>query len=75
MSKLDATKEHIGYLKLWFGILLATLLSLSGWTVTNFSNVSNHLTFIAMGGVGFMAIALVNIHLKINSKILELEDQ
>ena len=39
MSKLDRAKEQIAYLKLWLGILIATIISLTGWLISNFQQV------------------------------------
>jgi len=39
MSKLDRAKGQIAYLKLWLGILIATIISLTGWLISNFQQV------------------------------------
>jgi hypothetical protein len=38
VSKLDLTKEHIAYLKLWLGIMIVTDISLFGWLIGNFAS-------------------------------------
>lgn len=43
MSRIDRVKDEIGWLKLVFGILVASNVSLLGWLAQNYSRVNNSL--------------------------------
>ena len=38
--ELDVLKERIAYLKVLFGILVVTAISLAGWLVSNFTQAT-----------------------------------
>lgn len=46
MSDIDKTKEWIGYLKLWLGIFVVTLISLIGWLVSNYETAKQFLIIL-----------------------------
>lgn len=74
MSKLDRAKEQIAYLKLWLGILVATIISLTGWLISNFQTVHWVLiiaSILALLSIGF---AGYSIHRRIEEKIALLEE-
>jgi uncharacterized membrane protein YfcA len=74
MSKLDRAKEQIAYLKLWLGILVATVISLTGWLISNFQSV-NWLLVVATGLALFIiGYAGYSIHRRIEEKIALLEE-
>ena len=39
MAKIDVIKEKINYLKVWLGIFVVTLISLVGWTISNYNSI------------------------------------
>ena len=74
MSKKDKIKEKIGILKFWLGIIVATLLAIAGWVVTNYAKAGFWLitmSFVATIILVFLAVVLSQ---KINNKIDKLED-
>lgn len=74
MSKLDRAKEQIAYLKLWLGILVATIISLTGWLLSNFQSVHWLLVFAAVIALSIISFAGYNIHKRIEEKIALLEE-
>lgn len=48
MSDVDKIKEWIGYLKLWLGIFVVTLISLIGWLVSNYETAKQFLIILDM---------------------------
>ena len=44
MSEIDKIKEELGWLKIVFGLLLVTNISLVGWIVRNIFNI--HVLFL-----------------------------
>lgn len=69
MSKLDLAKEQIAYLKLWLGILVATIISLTGWLISNFQSVHWLLIFAAIVALSIICFAGYSIHKRIEEKI------
>ena len=55
--KLDRAKEQIAYLKLWLGILVATVISLTGWLISNFQLVHPVLIFAAVFSLFILSYA------------------
>ncbi|NOT11501.1 MAG: hypothetical protein HOP23_06695 [Methylococcaceae bacterium] len=74
MSKLDRAKEQIAYLKLWLGILVATIISLTGWLISNFQSVHWLLVFAAVFALSIISFAGYSIHKRIEEKIALLEE-
>jgi uncharacterized membrane protein YccC len=74
MSKLDRAKEQIAYLKLWLGILVATVISLTGWLISNFQ--SGHWSLLSAGILALLILGYVGytIHQRIEEKITLLEE-
>ena len=72
--KLDRAKEQIAYLKLWLGILVATVISLTGWLISNFQLVHPVLIFAAVFSLFILSYAGYKIHRRIEEKILLLEE-
>ncbi len=74
MSKADRLKEEIGWLKVVFGILVATDISLVAWLAQNYAKVS----FVLLACCGVAVIAVTGIIVWVNHaayrKIDELED-
>lgn len=74
MSKLDLAKEQIAYLKLWLGILVAVVVSLTGWLVSNFETVHWLLAASATFALVIIGYAGYGIHRRIEAKIKLLEE-
>jgi len=74
MSKLDRAKEQIAYLKLWLGILVATIISLTGWLISNFQSVHGLLVFAAVLALSIIGFAGYSIHKRIEEKIALIEE-
>jgi len=74
MSKLDRTREQIAYLKLWLGMLVAALISLTGWLISNFQTVHWLLVFAAVIALSILGFAGYSMHRRIEEKIASLEE-
>ena len=74
MSKLDRAKEQIAYLKLWLGILVATVVSLTGWLISNFQSVHWLLVLAAILALVMISYGGYGIHKRIEEKIALLEE-
>ncbi len=74
MSELDVLKERIAYLKVLFGILVVTEISLVGWLVSNFTEAT---TWMRSAGilvmVGFLIIIFM-LHRRIETLIESLRE-
>ncbi|MDI9334579.1 MAG: hypothetical protein QM533_09405 [Cytophagales bacterium] len=74
MSKVDRIKEKIGWYKVLFGVLVASLFSLIAWLISNLQTAATWqlvCTMIACIGSGVVAAA---IHLNAQKQIDLLED-
>ena len=56
MSELDVLKERIAYLKVLFGILVVTEISLVGWLASNFTEAT-----ILIRTAGIIATAALSV--------------
>ena len=74
MSEKEKIKEQIGWLKVVFGILSATLVSLSGWLATHYDSPKRITVYIALGLTVFVAVLIVGVNKKAYKKIDELGD-
>ena len=74
MSKTDKLKEEIGWLKVVFGILVATDISLLAWLAQNYAS-ANMLLLVCCGiAVILMTGAVVWVNRTAYRKIDELEE-
>jgi 4-hydroxybenzoate polyprenyltransferase len=74
MSKTDRIKEEIGWLKVVFGILVATDLSLIAWLAQNFSSASRIQVLIGLAAVVGVTGAVVWVNRMAYARIKQLED-
>ena len=74
MSKIDRAKEQIAYLKLWLGILVATVISLTGWLISNFQSVHWLLVLATVFALLIVGYGGYGIHRRIEEKITLLEE-
>ena len=59
MSKKDDIKEQIGMLKFWLGVLVATLLAIIGWAITNYESARGWLLIAAPVASVFILVLIV----------------
>lgn len=74
LSKLDKAKEQLAYLKLWLGILVAIVVSLTGWLISNFQTVHPILVFAAALALCIIGFTGYRLHKRIEEKIALLEE-
>lgn len=66
MSAIDEVKEIIGYLKMVFALVLATVIGLISWLVQNYQTAGKLLVYADV----LLVVVLVTTLLFINRKIL-----
>ena len=74
MSQIDKLKEEIGWLKVVFGILVATDISLVAWTAQNYNKAPSFLLVICAVGVLLVTFGIVWVNKAAYRKIDELEE-
>ena len=74
MSKKDKVKEKIIGLRFWLGIVVATLLAIIGWVVTNYQKAEFWLVIFAFLTAMFLVVLAMAFVIKIDKKVDELED-
>ena len=74
MSKTDKLKEEIGWLKVIFGILVATDISLVAWMAQNYNKVPSFLLVICAVGILSVTVGIVLVNKAAYCKIDELEE-
>ena len=70
MSEIDKIKEEIGWLKVVFGILLVTDISLAGWIVRNIFDIHALLLSTAV----IIAALITRVIIRINQRVYEALD-
>ena len=74
MPKIDRIKEQIGWLKVIFGMLFATDISLIAYLFTKVSFLSLLQIVIVLLGLVLVTIAIIYVNKKAMDKIDSLED-
>ena len=74
MSEIDKIKEEIGWLKIVFGLLLVTDISLVGWIARNISNIHTLLLSAAIIIVTLITSGIIVINQRVYSKLDDLGD-
>jgi len=74
MSKLDKTKEEIGWIKVFFSVLVAIDISLAAWLIQNFNRTNILLLIFSFIGIVVISFFIVRINKNVYKKIDELED-
>ena len=74
MSKNEKLKEEIGWLKVVFGILVATDISLLAWLVQNYNKTDTIIVVIGSVATVFVTLGIVWVNKVAYRKIDELED-
>jgi F0F1-type ATP synthase assembly protein I len=72
MSEIDEIKEFIGYLKVIFALILATIIGLIGWLVQNYQEADPILLYADIVFVLSLFVVLFFVHRKILSDIKRL---
>jgi len=74
MSKSDRIKEEIGWLKVVFGILVATDISLIAWLAQNFGSASRIQVLVSLAAVVAVTGAVVWVNRMAYARIQQLEN-
>lgn len=74
MSKSDRIKEEIGWLKVIFGILVATDISLLAWLAQNVGSASRIQVFVGLAAVVSVTGAVVWVNRMAYARIKQLEN-
>ncbi len=74
MSKIDRLKEEIGWLKIIFGILIATDISLVAWLFQNYGKVSQFLLIVCIITILLVTVAVIWVNRIAYQKIDRLEE-
>ncbi|MFH1097211.1 MAG: hypothetical protein ABH886_04305 [Candidatus Desantisbacteria bacterium] len=74
MTKIDKLKEEIGWLKIIFGILIATDISIVAWIVQNYEKVNQFLLTICIVTILLITIATIWMNRVAYRKIDKLEE-
>ena len=72
MPQLDKLKEELGWLKVVFGIFIATTLSLMAWLVQNYDSHSIYLSISVGIAIVLFTVAIVYINRLAYKKIDEI---
>lgn len=73
MPRPERIKEEIGWLKIVFGILIATDISLLAWLAQNFESTPNLQLAVALIAVAVVTIAVVWVNGRAYKRLEELE--
>ena len=74
MSELDVLKERIAYLKVLFGILVVTEISLVGWLAANFTQATTWMRSVSILVMVGFAIIICVLHRRIDTLIESLRE-
>jgi len=74
MSRIDRIKEEIGWLKVVFGILVATDISLMAWLAQHFGSANRLQLYVGLAAVIVVTAAIVWVNRMAYARIEQLED-
>ncbi len=74
MSELDVLKERIAYLKVLFGILVVTEISLVGWLASNFTEVTIWMRTAGIAATAALLVTIFVLHRRIETLIESLRE-
>lgn len=74
MAKIEKTKEEIGWLKIIFGVLFATDISLIAWLFQNYGKASKFFLVLCTVAALLITLAIAWINRVAYRKIDELEE-
>jgi len=69
MPELDGFKERLVYLRLWFGVVVVSELSLIGWLASALETASARLLYLAVGGMMVLGLGVLLLHRMITRSI------
>ena len=74
MSALDVRKERIAYLRVLFGILVVTEISLVGWLATNFTQATISMRTASLTAMVALSVTIFGFHRRIDTLIESLRE-
>ena len=74
MGKIDKIKEQIGWLKVAFGIAVATAVTLIGWLASNYESVQIYLSIASFVVILAVLVLIIIINKIAFKKMDELEE-
>lgn len=74
MSELDVLKERIAYLKVLFGILVVTEISLVGWLASNFTEATILIRTAGIIATAALSVTIFAFHRRIETLIESLRE-
>jgi len=74
MGKMDKIKEQIGWLKVAFGIAVATAVTLIGWLASNYESVQIYLSIASFVVILAVLVLIIIINKIAFKKMDELEE-
>lgn len=74
MSELDETKEKLTEFRFWRSIIVALLIGILGWLLTNNTNSNTYLFICAILASVVLFIFLIILTIKIIKKIKQIKD-
>jgi hypothetical protein len=74
VAKIDVIKEKINYLKVWLGVFVVTLISLTGWLSSHYDEISNIRFFLSAIGLIWLVVSIHFLNKNILKKIESLEE-
>ena len=74
MSEADSLKEAIGWLKVVFGLLVATDISLIAWLAQNYGKAPTALLIMAWTGTMAATVAIIWVYATVHRHIIDLKD-
>lgn len=72
MARIDELKERLTTLRFWLGIVVATLLGIIGWSISNYSKINTFLFIGAIMIVFFLIIIVFLLNKAIDNKCKEI---
>lgn len=69
LAEIDRLKEELAYLKFWQGVVVVTLISLTGWLITSGAVAPAWTFLLAASGVIFLGIATIAFRLRVKQRI------
>jgi uncharacterized membrane protein len=74
MPRIETVKEQLNWLKLAFGILVATNFSLVGWLAQNYESSDIKIVTLALVSIFIASFGIIYVVKKAKNKMNELEE-
>lgn len=62
MPELDGLKEKLVYLRLWFGVVVVSEISLFGWFASALETATPRLLYLGVVGIMVLGLAILVLH-------------